>query len=526
MDILLLTTPAQHTDTNPSVIQQAKRLQAWCETLPTMNVIETVNMLKQAINPFNELQINSADRLKLLEIYRKAFEEILYSYDELRLRSLPIAPEQRKAVAEDIMWLYLDLANGYKIIIKEAHATKASPKRNSGLLNSLYRAMELLLTAIVYARKAHATPPPLVLLEIKQLFLFAEFHELLEARVKTVKDRLSPASIGNLFKQFILFTTLKDDVFTSEDILEFFTLLDHFTTQVVFLEPDKISDYKSLYSIDLIDDELPQPIINTNDISLSETLRIIDISSCLATMQAILDQHKNSQQSFMVNKEDQLLRTFLSSFNTASTVSGQPSSIKGVKLANGIETIHYLLENVDKINELFNTEINSGIEVQSTTFDEETLENLSDWTLTEETDAIRVLATEESNANDKLNINSIVALIQPMGEDQPPVIITGILRKIRKTDDALIKIGIEVLPGHPLPFSYLHRNGEEQSESGLYFPPITALKRPASLLIDKNNFKNDVNWSILINHQELVVQPTTTILETNDFTQFNFNTLN
>ena len=201
----------------------------------------------------------------------KTFEEVLCSYDELRLRTLPVPPEQRKAIAEDIMWLYLDLANGYKIIIKEAHDTNINPKKSAALLTSIYRAMELLLTSIVYAKKANALSQPLVLLEIKQLYLFAEFHELEDIRIKSIKDRLSPASVGNLFKQFVLFSTLKDGLFAAEDILEFNIILDNFTPQVFFVDYDKIHESTAVYSIDLIDDEAPARIELNSTIGFCNT---------------------------------------------------------------------------------------------------------------------------------------------------------------------------------------------------------------------------------------------------------------
>ena len=524
MDILLLTTPVQHSDINPGVIQNTRELQSWCETLPTMNVIETVELFKKAITPFNEQQIASEDRLKLLEIYRKTFEEVLCSYDELRLRTLPVPPEQRKAIAEDIMWLYLDLANGYKIIIKEAHDTNKNPKKSTAILTSIYRAMELLLTSIVYAKKAHTQSPPLVLLEIKQLYLFAEFHELGDARLKSIKDRLSPASVGNLFKQFVLFSTLKDDLFAAEDILEFNIILDNFTPQVFFINYDNIQDSTFAYSIDLINDEPPERIQQNSTIQDSDTLRFIDISRAQAIMLSITEQ-KKSPDSFMANKEDQLLRTYLSSFNKPAPSAQPQTAIKRIKLANGIDTIHYFLEHNEEINELFSSEINSGIEVQSFNFDEEISANLTDWTLIEEADMARVLISEDATLQGKIELNAFVALIQLISQNQPAVFITGIVRKIREEEDGITKLGIEVLPGQPLPFSYLYRNGQDHVKSGLYFPPINALKRPASLLIDKNDFKNDMNCSITLNSQELEVQATNTIMETRYFTQFNFDTL-
>jgi hypothetical protein len=244
-------------------------------------------------------------------------------------------------------------------------------------------------------------------------------------------------------------------------------------------------------------------------------------------MQAIISQKNNQKTTFLENKENQLLSTYINNLNPVKNITSiQQSSIKSVKLAKGIETIHYFLEHITNVNELFKSEISNGIEVQSINFDDEIISHVSDWTLTEETDTARVLITEADTLNVEIKLNDFVALIQQMSINHPPVFITGIIRKVRNVDDNLIKVGIEVLPGHPLPFSYMYKNGKEHKGTGLYFPPITALKKPASLLIQRDNFKSDMSCSININKQDFVVQPTNTILETVDFTQFNFSTLN
>ena len=224
MDILLLSTTPQHTASNPAVIQNSRRLKLWITELPVNDIIQTVSSLHDAIVAFNELQINDDNRLKLLEVYWEAFNDILYFYDELRLHMLPIPSNERKSLAKDIMWLYLDLANGYKIIVKNAHANNVSPA-NSRILLSVYRAIELISRAIVYAYHIHQAPPPLSYLEVHQLYLYADEHDVLEKRIKTIKSQTQHPTVDRVYKQFILLSMSDIHVFQGNEIFAFYELL-------------------------------------------------------------------------------------------------------------------------------------------------------------------------------------------------------------------------------------------------------------------------------------------------------------
>ena len=51
MDILLITSSAQHTTANPNVEPDTKRLETWLEALPLDHISDTVSQIYQAISP-------------------------------------------------------------------------------------------------------------------------------------------------------------------------------------------------------------------------------------------------------------------------------------------------------------------------------------------------------------------------------------------------------------------------------------------------------------------------------------------
>jgi cyclic-di-GMP-binding protein len=131
MDVLLLTTPPQHTAHNPKAELNPKRLKAWLEQLPVMNVADTVRHLQMALQAINEVPVAPGERFKLMELYGAFFNDSVSYYDQMRVRSLSIKEAQRSALLQDVLWLYLNLANGYKIIVKEFFDAHTNPARDA-----------------------------------------------------------------------------------------------------------------------------------------------------------------------------------------------------------------------------------------------------------------------------------------------------------------------------------------------------------------------------------------------------------
>ena len=141
-EILLLSTPMQHVAANPAVELDSRRLKSWLQDLPGGDIPVTVKELTSALQQFNGVQHEAKHRLKLLELYFQTFRDVLSSFDEMRLRMLPMNEAQRRLLAQDIMWLYLELATGYKIVVKECHEMHYTAQQEPGYLHALYRSIE------------------------------------------------------------------------------------------------------------------------------------------------------------------------------------------------------------------------------------------------------------------------------------------------------------------------------------------------------------------------------------------------
>lgn len=298
--MLLLTTPAQHAATNPAVELDPKRVKQWIDSLPQMNVLETVQRLHEAIEPFNEAGIDDARRGKLLEVYYAAFDEILYFYDHLRLSMLPISPERQRLIAEDITWLYLGLANGYKIVVKNGYDAGINPKHDAGLLLSVYRAMELIVQGLVYAGRSRQTPPPLAYLEINQLYLLAEKHGVLDARIKAVKDKAGIPTIERLYKQFALLAIADPcKLDGGNEAFELFTALEDFAPHSILMKVAQRQAAVGRYWVDLMDDRPPRFCERTDTPAQMDWIRVLDVDPALAAIKSWLARHQGAGQSMM-----------------------------------------------------------------------------------------------------------------------------------------------------------------------------------------------------------------------------------
>lgn len=350
MDILLLTVPAQHASENPSVELNIKHLKQWISKLPVMNVIETVEHLQKAIESFNELQVSDSDRLKLLEVYREAFDEILFFYDNARLHQLSIPAIQKKSLSDDIMWLYLGLASGYKTLVRNGFDAGHNPKRDTSLLLATYRAMELIVHALLYAYRAHETPPPLAYLEINQLYFFAEYHQVLETRIKAVsRDSVAP-TIELLFKQFLMIAVADPYRIDGHEIHELYMLLEPFASHCVLSADMKREPGRGRFVFDLMEDATCCFYEEGNEVTATPYSRYLDLAPALKAIEIRLNDHKPTNSDFIQEQETRLLKLFAKHFDHQTGRQKERNlANRDVKMALGLSAVSYFLTDSDRL---------------------------------------------------------------------------------------------------------------------------------------------------------------------------------
>lgn len=504
--MLLLTTPAQHAADNPAVELNPKRLKKWAAQLPVTNVIETVQLLHHSIQPFNELRLDNADRLKLLEIYHQAFEDILFFYDDLRIRQLPIPAAQRKTLAEDIMWLYLELATGYKIIVKNAQEQGRKPKRDSVLLLAMYRAMELVIHALLYTYRAQQSAPPLSYLEIHQIYLLAEEGKVLTTKVRSVKSETGGATIDKLYKQFLLLTVANPYKLNGGEIYEFFILLEHFLQHCELEKSVTCKKGQKTFFLDLMDDAPPKSCEFAADMVSSEFTRILDVSGVVGAIKSKME-HSPVNDNGLFGEEEHLLKILakqLESQHGSLGVSAQAN--KKVKVALGYQAVCHFLKDEARLRDALDSsaEVHGGIEVRNIDEETEAEFELLPLTLMAEDNNTSVLLAKQSSFPAGLQIGDVFSLFEDKSSGKP-IISLGTLRWKNNEDDDTLKLELEKLQGIPIVAGCSDANTESQFDV-LYFPKSPENPQYASLLIEKQHYQRDSLMLTTINGKRFKVQ--------------------
>ena len=208
MKNIQLTTPVQQNEENSAVELDPSKLERWLSELPLNDIIETVGKLDETISAFNEAKVPASNRLKLLEIYFNSFHKLLQGYDEMRIAQLKMSVKQKQQLSNNIMWLYIKLSHGYKIIVKDYADAPKNSKQPHYLLLTAFRALELTVVSLLYAYRFGIDIPPLTYLELHQLYAFAEYNELLDKPIKSAGGYARTPTIASFYALALVFINI------------------------------------------------------------------------------------------------------------------------------------------------------------------------------------------------------------------------------------------------------------------------------------------------------------------------------
>lgn len=489
MNMLFLTVPDQHEDNNPAVLLDEKLLRGWLSGLPMMNVVQTVEMLHHAILPFNELRLEPHQRLKLLECYREKVDEIFYSYDEMRLKQLPVSHEARQTIKSDIMWLYLELANGYKIEVKSAMDRGSNPKKDAGLLLAIYRAMEQIIHALINAYRNAQSPPPLAYLEIHQLYRVAAVHNAVDKKIRGVKQETATPSINHLYKQCMLLA-VADPISMADDLaFELFFLLEQFADSVSITHAAPTDWDRQVYVLDFSEDARPRYRMKTDSLQKNDDEFFLDIEPAIEKINIRLREIEKDNQGIMGKQETRLLEIYKERVMNVHGKGKYKNESVGVYLSFGLKSTHYFMCGDNLPRYLASSQENFGIEVRDVNEVDE-IHDLEAWKITEISNSGKMLLVPEGHCLQEPVIGMVVGVFEHFDTGKPAFFTLGTVAWLPPVETNDKKIGIQIMPGRPEPVSCT----EIQSGtlfSGVHIPEVKVLNLSASLVVPSENYIED-----------------------------------
>ncbi len=521
MEFLFLTTPEHHAAKNNAVELNAKRLKQWLDALPIMDITETVISLHTTIEPFNEIQLSNDERLKLLETYYVVIDEILFSYDDMRITMLPISLKERRHLKNDIMWLYLSLANGYKSVVKSGFEKNVNPKKDNVLLVSIYRSMELIIQAMLYAFRSHETPPPLVYLEINQLYMFAEFHKVLDNKIKINKSK-NCLTIGSLYKQILLLIASDPYRVNSNELIEIYFFIENFANLCVIQKGVECQGEEGQYFIDLMEDMPPLLCEREKKKLISSSYRTIDVWPVVQAFGKDISEKKaigdlgsnklNLEQRFSEILTQQLM-------GKKNRKSDRQIITNKCYVAIGLSAINFYSMNKDKIKEVMEPEETGGIMVNNLDFEEQANFTLDVWQLCNKSDTGYLLQIRKNILTQELIIGDVIGIIIE-NEKGSISLNVAFIRWVRGDDD-ICKMGVEILIGKAIPV-VCHCYGDHQSYEGLYFPRSEHGDIQGRLLVEQSILMQFKKYNITVGSHNFEIEYISSVIETSLYSQFKY----
>jgi len=487
MNMLLLTTPAQHEGTNPSVLLDEKQLQAWLDDLPMMNIIDTVKALHQALVSFNELQLDDSSRLKLLEQYRQVIDEIFYSFDEMRLKQLPVSNQVRQEIKTDIMWLCLELANGYKVVVKNTLDPGSAARKDSNLVLAVYRSMEQIIRALVNSYCNRQLPPPLAYLEINQLYRLAETHAITKKKVSHARQESAVPTISNLYKQIMLLSAA-DPVSIPESVaFDLFIILEEYARQCQISERPGSDSW--VYVVNLTEDKLPTCLSRSDDADSNPDTRYIDTGAVFRQIETRIGELKQASQDMIDTQEIKLLQIYQQQAKGGENTNKTKPRQKQVRLSFGLEATHYFMTDDHYARHQAAGSESYGIEVRDVD-EEHAGYEMEYWNIVEDNNSGRMLLIPRDISYQEIKLGMLVGLYEQVEGDNPAVFNLAMVRWLPANETDEKKIGLQIIPGRPQTIlCSLAGNGDLMP--CLYISAVAVLKQPAALIIPADIYQRD-----------------------------------
>lgn len=517
MHPIRLTTPKQSSCNNAAIETNPRQLEQWIAALPTNNVIETVQQLDIALSALNEFTLDPENRLKLLEIYFAAFSTTFQCYDEMRIAQLKVSSKQKRQLAKDILWLYIKLSHGYKIIVKGSAGAEKSAKVQQYLIIATFRALELTITSLTYSYRFGLDAPPLVYLEINQLFAFAEYHGILENRIKVASGYSKPPTIASLYKLALVFIGLEPNRFEPIQIDLLFLALQPFSHEGLISQVFPGKSCAFLYTINLAKNQPPGVTGMRYFDDVTEWTRYFDISPMVNAIKDWLEANKTNKNTLLIEHELEMFPEIIDYLKTKQELAKKNHAAaqnpQSVKLIIGLLPIQSLL-NI-KTNDL-----NISLDF-----------HLTEWAVNQQTQLGCRLSNQLNILHEDLSLGDLVAIITPKEhEDEISLKRIAIIQRIEQLQYDQLYIDLEYLTGNAIPSTYTVVSDQDKAEithplNGIYLCNGAAAPISPLMIIDRRHFDQSKHYLIETPVRTCTIQATKLVKETLRYSIFEFNVI-
>lgn len=324
------------------------KIKEWLERLPLDNTGETARLVYQELTALNRTTIGTQNRFQILESFRPAVHHVAdvlkkhYLCSTLPLSSIAIKTAQLTRE------LYLEMANGYRIIIDNLLTNEATA---SMTLTHMHRAMRYLSEALLTSYQMYAPPPATAWHDMHQMYRYAEHKKLHESPVLDGQHTLNPQrSINDLYKQALLLALANPYQLSQDGITEVYTALVKLAPYGLLNTVSNPDDAAGSFIINLAGDDPPTSLAVSKNCG-TESCRALDTTDLIYHLYQILENEAGSPEQNATREDTTsppvpsgLARWLISAWGIVSRRSFARLRKTGrVNVAIGLDAIHHFI---------------------------------------------------------------------------------------------------------------------------------------------------------------------------------------
>lgn len=436
--------PVSHSQAD--TIKDPSLLQTWANQLPRNPRQKAATLLKN-LQPLCALKLKPSLQLALLDVYRSAIHDLLFSRDISTVQHDFSSSGSDKLKNIRCMYELLNLlCTGYRQIAAHYYQRGQTPSSSTMLLLSLNRSAEQQALLILYAYQLYHKVPDAAWRQLHQLFLYQEQAASCHSSVN-YKEQFHSQSLFDIYGQ-ILLTALADPYrLPRYDVLRLYQMMAQFTDKIEVeqLSLKQINTTSNFlltghFCIDVDSDEPPQAMVMTDKrIREKDTTRLLNTQPALLHIEDLF-KHARNRTHASLDTELRLLKTIIPHLNTTYERRYHRISTgktRWVQIAHGINAIHQSLGG--------------------------TMTHALPWQLDNQS-SIGLMAKTRSDHCYPLTIGDFVGIFE---QDYSVKLAT--IKWLFIDMEAQTHIGVELIPGKPLPV-FCTPDGEAEQHPALILP--------------------------------------------------------
>jgi hypothetical protein len=519
---LKLSLPESSAGLQISADTRPKQVKAWLEALPLANIAEAARSVSDALVSLNRLPLDDDLRLRLLELYAPAIDNLVTELQpKFTLVALPL-PEKSRQAATLARTLYIELAYGYKIVLL-ARVDKRLSFGGAQLHLIIQRAIAALSKALCIFYKTYSPTPDGFWSEIHQLAELALQRNLHDQPVDGGKH-----SCSSTYKQILLlalanpYKLMQGEVERVNDYLAAHSNL----AKLQPLQPTHGSF--GLFLINLESDDPPKSVDQEGEINpRSHILLGTDaLVSTLHEQVANLEAGRPPKQLKLPDTAKDpaylnLMRRLLKDWSVVPHRKFKRLVNNNVmEICVGLRATGHFLAGTGAAGETLDFSGNQPAASGSA----KSIESqflLSQWTVTNESAGGLGLKRDSGN-NVQIRVGEIIGL-RMQGNPQWNI---GVVRRVMSSDPANVELGVQMLApsGTAITIKAVVAGPKDTFQVALLLPEIRSLQQPATIVASPATFRAKLEYLLYQNGVVSNVRAMQLMEQTASFDQFQYRT--